>query len=546
MSIFTEVQGRRPRTNTFNLSHDIKLTTDIGRLTPFYLQECVPGDSFRIRSSSLARFAPMTFPVMHKVDLHMHYFFVPNRILWKNWENFITNTEDIVPPIFQLYSEGIAAEPGSIMDYMGIVPGATYVHDPLITDEVDNRLSLLPLAAYAKIWYEYYKDENHFTGQFDDLAEPFLDNGQIPVITGTWLDYLRKGRTSTEIPFRAKAWRKDYYTSALPWPQKGSEVLLPLDLTSEFRLKPSAQWSATTPGLNLDSKVPYSGAASPIFDAGNLETTSSGLNIGLDVSGYHEVHNTGLDLTINDLRRSIALQEWLEKNARGGTRYIEHIKSHFGVNSSDKRLQRPEFLGGLKKPIVISEVLQTSETTETGTPLGEMGGHAISANSGKNIRYFCEEHGWIIGIMFLMPQNAYMQETNRLWFRKDPLEYYWPSFAHLGEQEILRRELYPVYGVHTEPKQLESVETFGYTPRYAEYKFTPSRVAGDFRDSLKDWHMAREFNDFPHLDPNFIYGEPTKRIFAIADGPEDLIWMHVFNDIKARRPMPVFGTPKIQ
>jgi len=238
--------------------------------------------------------------------------------------------------------------------------------------------------------------------------------------------------------------------------------------------------------------------------------------------------------TINDLRRAFRLQEWLEKNARGGTRYIENILMHFGVRSSDKRLQRPEYITGLKTPVIISEVLNTSATDQEAQ--GNMAGHGVAVSTGKYGNYFCEEHGYIIGIMSVMPQPAYQQGIPKTYLKSDPLDFFWPSFAHIGEQPVTNNELY-AYTATAE-------DTFGYVPRYAEYKYQASRVAGDFRTVLDYWHLGRIFATQPALNDTFIECTPDQceRIFAVQDG-EDNLYCQIMHKIKAVRPMPKFGTP---
>jgi hypothetical protein len=245
----------------------------------------------------------------------------------------------------------------------------------------------------------------------------------------------------------------------------------------------------------------------------------------------------GLELqptTINDLRRAFRLQEWLEKNARGGTRYIENILTHFGVKSSDKRLQRPEYITGVKSPVVISEIVNTTGQTE-GLPQGNLAGHGVSVSSGRSGSYFCEEHGYIIGIMSVMPKTAYQQGIPKTFLKNDTLDYFWPSFAHIGEQPVTNNEIY-AYTASAE-------DTFGYVPRYAEYKYMPSRVAGDFRTTLDYWHLGRKFATQPSLNSAFVNCDATKRIFAVDDPEGDSLYCHVLNKIKAVRPMPKFGTP---
>jgi hypothetical protein len=509
-NLFNSIQLNKPKKNVFDLTHDVKLSTNMGQLTPILTLECVPGDKFDLSCESLIRFAPMIAPVMHRMDVTMHYFFVPNRILWSNWEKFITehNSEHVAP--YMSYTNGdYTAMQKKFMDYIGI--------PPVPVGGVSTNVSALPMAAYQCIYNEYYRDQN--------LQTPVdfkLTDGNNNTDAGD------RERLTT---LRQRAWEHDYFTASLPFAQKGAAVDIPI---------------GTIAG---DVRVTYNGDDSPGYDqvygrenpynpgyrtVGN--TIPQNLPTGVDSSALiAKTSEQTIDpTTINDLRRAFKLQEWLEKNARGGTRYIENILTHFGVRSSDKRLQRPEYITGVKSPVVVSEVLNTTGQTD-GLPQGNMAGHGISVTSGKSGSYYCEEHGYIIGIMSVMPKTAYQQGIPRTFLKTDSLDYFWPTFANIGEQEVAKQELY-AYTANAE-------DTFGYVPRYAEYKYMPSRVAGEFRTSLNYWHLGRIFDTEPSLNSDFIECDPTKRIFAVEDPETDVLYCHVLNKIKAVRPMPKYGTP---
>jgi hypothetical protein len=453
----------------------------------------------------MIRFAPMIAPVMHRMDVTMHYFFVPNRILWNNWEKFITDANSGLVQPYINYTQGFAINPAirscrNFMDYMGV--------PPIQAGQVAQHINALPFAAYQCIYNEFYRDQN--------LIAP--------------VDYkLIDGDNSTTIPeilekltLRKRAWEHDYFTSSLPFAQKGPAVDIPLGSVSgeaEVFVN-NASAGTTLDGTPYDISVDNNSSSLPI-GANQLFASADSM----------EVQPT----TINELRRAFRLQEWLEKNARGGTRYIENILAHFGVKSSDARLQRPEYITGVKSPVVVSEVLQTGQSDTT--PQGNMAGHGISVSSGRTGSYYCEEHGYIIGIMSVMPKTAYQQGIPRTYLKNDPLDYFWPSFAHIGEQEVTLNELY----AYTSNAQ----DTFGYVPRYAEYKYMPSRVAGDFRNTLDYWHLGRIFASEPALNESFIECTPeaTSRIFAVEDPEAQKLYCHVLNKIKAVRPMPKYGTP---
>jgi hypothetical protein len=507
-NIFNSIQLKKPKKNFFDLTHDVKLSTNMGQLTPILTMEVVPGDSIELGCESIIRFAPMVAPVMHRMDVSMHYFFVPNRILWDNWEKFITNNgpngtgPDIVAPYIELFdSPFFTPDRKAFLDYMGLPPvpsgtiGATQV-------------SALPFAAYQAVYNEYYRDQN--------LIQPV----DYKLVDGFQTAVKGSAFTAGLITLRNRAWEHDYFTASLPFAQKGAAVDIPLG------------------AVNGDANI-YSNVGTTTLNGSSGDPVVIGdTNAGLTDLWAQTDGLTVEPTTINDLRRAYRLQEWLEKNARGGTRYIESILSHFGVKSSDSRLQRPEYITGVKTPVVISEVLNTSGTQDQ-LPQGNMAGHGIAVSSGNAGKYYAEEHGYIIGIMSVMPKTAYQQGIPRTYSKLDPLDYFWPSFANIGEQEVKVQELYAYTG--------NKEDTFGYVPRYAEYKYMPSRVAGDFRTSLDYWHLGRIFFSEPTLSQEFIECSPaqTERIFAVTDPDAQKLYCHVLNKIKAVRPMPKYGTPTI-
>jgi hypothetical protein len=499
-NLFNSIKLTKPKKNVFDLTHDVKLSANMGNLTPILTMECVPGDKFDLSCESLIRFAPLVAPVMHRMDVTMHYFFVPNRILWDNWEKFITDANsEHVAPFINARGNLQTADQKKFLDYMGVPPTPN-------TATADYPISALPLAAYQCIYNEYYRDQNLIA----PVDYKLVDGNQ----------YLKSSSFFNGLQtMRKRAWEHDYFTASLPFAQKGAAVDIPIGLVE----------GDLPVYLNSSNGTTLNGSPASV----NVGAQGGRTDVPAD-SLYADTSNATIEpTTINDLRRAFRLQEWLEKNARGGTRYIENILTHFGVKSSDARLQRPEYITGVKSPVVISEVLQTGQSDTT--PQGNMAGHGISVSSGRAGSYFCEEHGYIIGIMSVMPKTAYQQGIPKTYLKNDSLDYFWPSFANIGEQPVLKQELYAYTG--------NANETFGYVPRYAEYKYMPSRVAGEFRTSLDYWHLGRIFDTEPNLNQTFVECNPTQRVFAVEDPATDHLYCHILNKITAVRPMPKYGTP---
>jgi len=490
----------------------------MGDLVPILLEEVVPGDKFKVNTESLVRLAPMVAPMMHRVNIFTHFFFVPNRLTWDGWEDFITGGPDGLDqstlPLIDLNATNAANfKKGSLGDYFGL---------PLMDGTITNPayVNALPFRAYQMIYNEYYRDQN--------LTDP------IEFTTGA-MDPLDIPRLAE---MRKRAWEKDYFTSALPWAQRGNPVGIPVDFNyknatevyNQNDLQPTIDKAVHTGQVGTTDGLLYPQGSSDPEDVLRLENL--------------EEEATSVD--INELRKAVKLQEWLEKNARAGSRYIEQIFSHFGVKSSDARLQRPEYLGGGKNPVVISEVLQTSATNTQDTAVdasvqGNMAGHGISVGRSNNFSRRFEEHGFIIGIMSVLPRTAYQQGFERFWHKYDKFDYYWPEFAHLGEQEVITHELYHNFAGTAN----ESKATFGYQSRYSEYKYKQSMVHSDFRESLNYWHMGRIFENLPVLNTEFVESDPTTRVFAVEEDGTDKLYVQLYNNVRAIRPMPVFGTPRL-
>lgn len=546
---FSSILVKKPKRSYMNLSYESKLSCQMGALVPIMCKEVVPGDTFKIRSNAIIRFSPLLGPVMSNVKVYMHYFFVPNRLLWDNWNDFITGGPDgtLAPeaPYFDLTSSDYIKYmiDRKLGDYLGL---------PLIPSQSSlervPKFSSMPFRAYQLIYNEYYRDQN--------LTQP--------VETAFAVDGNDQNDIDDLTTLRYRSWRKDYFTSALPWAQRGNDVATPLTGNAPVIKVPISEGENKAPVMKF-----WDGEAVPGADDGsvgvgvdansnlrprNMSTgqLQGGDDIYFDPNGSLEADMAQVTgVNINELRRSMKIQEFLEKNARGGSRYIEMIFSHFGVKSSDSRLQRPEYLGGSIQPVNFSAVLQTSQTTsgEFGQPLAQMGGYGISGNPMKMFSRFFEEHGYVIGIMSVIPDAEYYQGLPKMFSRFDKLDYYWPSFAHLGEQEIKLKELYlePYNPNSPNPPLAES--TFGYTGRYNEYRYSPNEVHGDMRNSLNFLHLARNFSEIPKLNQQFVECHPSTRIFAIDDestvysSQVDKIWCNIVNTVYAKRPIPKYGTP---
>lgn len=542
----------------------------MGKLYPIICKEMLPGDRFRVRTDSLVRTMPLSSPAFGRLRMYIHYFFVPNRLVWDNWEDFITggeSGEDTHVPPYAQWSDLIGADfqSRSKSDDQGNwtykpedglvaafgLPAQPYAGSNVAEAGVANGIStttpisVLPFRGYRLIWNEYYRDQN----VDDELPLSTADDGRVD-FTG-WGDAGFKGSVFGDL--LSRRWLKDYFTSALPTPQRGPDVQLPIvgeggTIQADGPLKLMIQNQGT------GSTTTTSSVFTPDYNVGLGNTTGIGISSSVNdqfpvekdhtdlmyASGLTTAGGSVVAATINDLRRAIALQRFYEISARAGSRYIETIMGHFHVRSSDARLQRPEYLGGGVTDINIGEVLQTSATDGT-SPQGNMAGRGFGIGRSNQCIYRAEEHGYLFGIMSIIPEPYYYQGIDKEWTRQSRVDYYWPSFAHLGEQEIDKSELC----VGTSDGETDTFgKLFGYAPRYAEYKFSKNIITGLLRGSLANWTFARKISD-PNLNAAFLEIPQVNNPFAVQDEETDKFIIWFSNDIRALRPMPFFGTPSI-
>lgn len=487
--VFKRVGSALVRRSAFDLSHEVKLTADMGVLYPVLCEEMVPGDVWSIGQEAVVRMMPLVAPVLHRIDCYFHTFFVPYRILWDEWEDFITGGPDGSSAAVLPRWEPTDTAVGSLWDYLGMPTGV----DPDGAYPLD-----FIRRAYTRIYNEYYRDETLVTEVDEETNEDLL----------------------------IRAWEKDYFTSSLLNQQRGTAPALPISGHSHA-VWPDAAFTQPTASANV--------AFSSVTQNGLLMTHG----VQEDANAKAFFANNTVDLSsattfdISDLRLAIQIQRWLERNNRAGARYTEFLRAHFGISPRDDRLQRPEYIGGSKSPVIISEVLQTSETDTT--PQGTLAGHGITVDRKFHGKYRCNEFGVVMTIMSIMPKPAYQQGINRQWLRRTKLDFYFPEFANLSEQVIEQAEIYAT------DVDSENLTPFGYQGRYDEMRYKPNRVCGLMRTTLDYWHLGRQFGAAPVLDQTFIECVPDKRIFAVPSDPGFLI--NIGHLIKAIRPLPISAEP---
>lgn len=545
--LFSQIPATNIPRSVFDRSHNVKTTFNSGYLVPFYVDEVLPGDSFKLDASLFARLATPIVPFMDNVYLETFFFFVPNRLLWDHWQAF--NGEKINPNDSTDYlvpqATATNAQNLSLWDYMGL------------PTNVANKLSVsaLPFRAYYRIWNEWFRDEN--LQDSDNVGLQTNDE----TLDVTSLMPLRRGK------------RHDYFTSCLPWPQKGPGVEISIGGSADVSILSSTgpftlQTQADIP-LNHNSQaynIPKGSSFSPLYSfsfgvgpIGLARASNSSASLGsIQGPGIYQGEDdpskpvnlvipelkgsanlaSATPISINDLRQAFQVQRLYERDARGGTRYTEILRSHFGVVSPDARLQRPEYLGGSSTRININPVQQTSGTTDT-SPQGNLAAFGVAGDVFHGFSKSFVEHGIIVGLVNVRADLTYQQGVPRMWSRKGRFDYYWPALAHLGEQAVLNKEIFA-------QGSADDDKVFGYQERWAEYRYFPGQITGKFRStdpqSLDVWHLAQKFDTLPTLSKQFIEDNPPiERVVAVQDEPQFLLDSYI--RLKCARPMPVYSVP---
>lgn len=521
MSIFNRVKRAKVQKSKFDLSHEVKTTFNPGELIPVLNKEMLPGDKWKGNTEILIRMAPMLAPLMHRINVYTHFFFVPFRLLWNEWEPFITGGDrgdkvPVFPKIMLNETTKTYTAKGSLFDHLGIPP----LNQKTITAEFG--ISSLPFKAYQLIYNEYYRDQTIDDDIFDKDNNPdyiTLDSGHIDSADEEFLLCVAK---------RSKRWDKDYFTSCLPEAQKGEAVDVPLHVTGQGQY-----YEAPTADGDYDKYNPGSTV--------DIQSGSTGLMTSSEVGVEYLGLDPGTTIDVNDLRKVTRIQRWLERQARAGSRYCETLLSHFGVHPGDHQLQRPVYCGGGIQPVQVSEVLQHTPDSGSNSVVGDMYGHGISVGGNNNFQYSANEHGILMGICCVMPKATYSQGINKEWRRFDKFDYGWPEFANLGEQEVKNHEIF-----YEGEAWNVALDTFGYQQRYAEYKYANSRVSSEFRDTLEYWTMNRKFNTKPTLSSTFLtmQNDTWKKPFAVQSY-SDYLWANIYHNISAIRPLPYDADPRL-
>lgn len=546
------------RRSTFDRSHSLKTSFNVGDIVPFFLDEVLPGDTFNVDTSKVVRLQTLLTPVMDNIYLDTYFFFVPNRLTWSHWKQFngentesawIPQTEYEIPQITAPADSGWSV--GTIADYLGVPTGVPNLS-----------VSALPFRAYALVMNEWFRDEN----LSDPLVVPVDDATVAGVNTGTFVTDVAKGG----LPYKAAKYH-DYFTSCLPSPQKGPDVLIPSATSGEYPVVGNGKSLGLTDGsltgllgyqsvpggftLAVNSGTLGSSVGTAVPSSSNLNgsvgvATVSQLGDDLFNSGLVALSSGGLGASINQLRMAFQIQKLYEKDARGGSRYIEILKSHFGVTSPDARLQRPEYLGGNRVPININQVVQQSATASGETAQGTVTGMSVTTDTHSDFTKSFTEHGFVIGVMVARYDHTYQQGLERFWSRKDRFDFYWPVFANIGEQAVKNKEIFAQGpGVKDSAGAVIDDQVFGYQEAWADYRYKPSRVTGEMRSeyaqSLDVWHLADDYSALPMLSDSWIREDKTNvdRVLAVTSAVSNQLFADIYIKNRTTRPMPMYSVP---
>ena len=561
-SHFAQVPHAEIQRSRFTRANNHKTTFNEGQLIPIYLDEVLPGDTHQINMSALVRMATPIYPIMDNLWMDVYFFFVPNRLVWEHWREFNgqNNTTHWEQPVDytipQIKAPAVGWTKGTLADYFGL---------PTYTKNIS--VSALPFRAYCLIFNEWFRDQN--------LQDPAMVNLDDATVTGSNSgDYVTNTQLGA-LPLKA-AKMHDYFTSALPSPQKGPDVAIPLDLEgpawvttkpatdapntgnyplmwaepgSNLGFRPKGDYSATPLAIGVSSNYPGSTMGNEQVNSSwgygsswqNNQKRLAPLNLALDLETI-----SATSFTINQMRQAFALQRLYERDARGGTRYTEILKAHFGVTSPDARQQRPEYLGGYHMPININQVIQQS-ATDTTSPQGNTAAYSVSTMSRNLVTKSFTEHGFIMGLAVVRQDHTYQQGIRRFWSRKDRTDFYWPALANLGEQAILNKEIFA-------QGTAEDDEVFGYQEAWADYRYAPSYVTGAFRSNLSEgerggsldaWHLADYYSELPSLSDQWIEegDESMNRVLAVSSEVENQFLADMYFINKTTRPMPIYSVP---
>ena len=539
------------RRSTFDRSHSLKTSFNVGDIVPFFVDEVLPGDTFNVDTSKVVRLQTLLTPVMDNIYLDTYFFFVPNRLTWSHWKQFngentesawIPQAEYEIPQITAPADAGWSV--GTIADYLGVPTGVPNLS-----------VSALPFRAYALVMNEWFRDEN----LSDPLVVPVDDGTVAGVNSGTFVTDVAKGG----LPYKAAKYH-DYFTSCLPSPQKGPDVLIPVAEAGQFAVVPRSEkvpaamfdgstytaWSPTGSALGNSYQPTLMAFNNDGTQVATAQGKSSATTVPIINNLWAISSGEAQAATINQLRMAFQIQKLYEKDARGGSRYIEILKSHFGVTSPDARLQRPEYLGGNRVPININQVVQQSGTASGETAQGTVTGMSVTTDTHSDFTKSFTEHGFVIGVMVARYDHTYQQGLERFWSRKNRFDYYWPVFANIGEQAVKNKEIFAQGpGVKDSAGAIIDDQVFGYQEAWADYRYKPSRVTGEMRSqyaqSLDVWHLGDDYSALPMLSDSWIREDKANvdRVLAVTSSVSNQLFADIYIKNRTTRPMPMYSIP---